>query len=222
VTRALERATLALCALVAVAPPARAQDSSSRLDIGAGVRWAGRATLGSPNATETTSSGGTLALFSTSSELSGAGGVALNVAVRVTRRVQATAVATFAKPQIRTTITNDTESSGSVTATETIKEYSFGGGALVYLPDRGARLRPFVAGSISYLRQLHENDTLAVTGTAFQIGGGAEYLFGSRGRRLKGFGLRMQAAVEGRRKGVAFGSGTLFSPVAEASLFARF
>jgi hypothetical protein len=73
------------------------------------------------------------------------------------------------------------------------------------------------------LRQLHQDETLAATGTVFQVGGGAKYLFGSRTRRrLKGFGLRAQAGVEARRKGVAFDGGALFSPVAEASLFARF
>jgi len=219
VTRA---AALAACAFAVCASTARAQDPNSRVDFGAGIRWAGHANLGSATATETTGSGSTSPLFSTSSELSGAAGFGVNIDVRVARRVEAVAIATFAKPTIHTTISNDIESSGSVTASETVKEYAFGGGALVYLPRGNARLRPFAAGTVAYLRQLHESNTLVATGTAFQFGGGVKYLFGSRRGRFKGLGVRAEAAVEGRRKGVAFDSRTLFSPVVAASLFARF
>ena len=57
------------------------------------------------------------------------------------------------------------------------QQYLFDGGADVAAADSasGSRLAPFVAGGAGYLRQLHEDRTLAETGQIYYAGGGARY-----------------------------------------------
>src|SRR5690349_736373 len=93
----------------------------------------GKGTLGSADANETTSSGGTSTLFSTSSELAAAAGWEAHLGFRLTRTLELSAGAMYGRPTIRTSIANDIESSTAVTATEQIKQYGFSGGALWYV-----------------------------------------------------------------------------------------
>jgi len=215
--------TTALCASAA-----HAQDiPAGRLEIAAGLNWLGHATLGASDATQTTSSGAPTTFFATSTVLDASAGPGLRIGVRAARRLEIAAVAAFNRPTLATTISGDVEATGSVTATERIKQYEIGGGLLFYLPVRHAvtqkpGLLPFVAGSIAYLRQLHESQTLAATGRAYQLGGGVKYLLGSRSRGLKSYGVRGDLAVEARTKGIAFDSRALYSPLLGVSFFARF
>jgi len=207
----------AVSALAQVVPPA------GRVEVGGGIAWMGKSSLGSADATQTTSSGGSSRLFSTSSELDAAPGWELHVGVRVTDRLELSAGASLARPAISTTISNDVESSTTVTATETIKQYGFSGGALWYLGLHGPKLFPFVAGSAGYLRQLHEADTLAESGKIFTLGGGAKYFFApDQPSWRKGVGLRGDAGVVIRTGGVTFGDRTLYSALLGASIFVRF
>jgi hypothetical protein len=211
--------------LVLWAGNARAQGvpPAGRVEVGGGIAWMGKSALGSADATQTTPSGGSSRLFSTSSELDAAAGWELHVGVRVTQKLELAAGASLTKPTISTMISNDVESSASVTATETIKQYGFSGGALWYLSLRRPKLFPFVVGSGGYLRQLHEADTLAVTGKIFTLGAGAKYFFAPDNPSWrKGLGLRGDAGVVIRTGGVAFGDQTLYSPLLRASIFARF
>ena len=68
----------------------------------------------------------------------------------------------------------------------------------------GTRLAPFVSGGVSFLRQLHEDRTLAETGHVYHAGGGARYFL--RGGRASGraLGLRGDARVNFRRNGIDF------------------
>jgi hypothetical protein len=107
-----------------------------------------------------------------------------------------------------------------------MRQYIVGGDALWYLDvgRRSPRLRPYLAGGVAYLRQLHEGDTLAVTGRMIDFGGGVKYLFGARPAksRIRTFGLRGDARLVATTKGVGFTDKARYAPSVGASLFVRF
>ena len=201
--------------------------STGRIEVGVGIEWLGQTSIGAIDATETTPTGSPAVLFSTSSVLAGAVGLHAHVGVRVTNALEAEVVASRAKPQLRTTITNDIEAMTPVVATDDITQYVIGGGILWYLPFRigASGLLPFVDGSAAYLRQLHQGNTLVDTGQLYRVGGGVKYFFPRRTNAaswLKGYGIRGDAGLAVRLKGVAFDSSARYSPAATASIFMRF
>jgi hypothetical protein len=220
---------LALLGVVALhVPAAWAQSTGAepgRIELSAGALWVGPQALGSNAANETTSTATSLRLFSTSSDLAGAVGVDGRVGVRLSPALVATAEASYTKPQVRVSISNDTENSTPVTAIETTQQYMIGGAVMWFLPYRfnASRVAPFVTAGGGYLRQLHEAATLVVTGRYYQVGGGVTYLFASRPNRvLKGLGFRAEARAIVRQHGVAFDTSAHLAPVLAAALFARF
>jgi hypothetical protein len=223
-------ARAALAAVVAAgighARPSAAQTPEpGRFELGIGPLWMGRAPLGSIDANETTSAGGAFRLFSTSTELSSATGIEGRVGVHVWRRFEAEASASYGRPVLRTSVGNDAEGAAAVTATETLEQFTIGGGVVWYppRPGIGRGLAPFVTVNAGYLRQLDEAATLALTGHVYQLGGGVKYLFASRASsRVKGIGVRLDARVAARSGGVAFDPRTRYAAALGASLFARF
>jgi hypothetical protein len=223
-------AFMVLACLISPAAGVSAQGGApaGRFEIGGGVTWVGHATLGPSDATETTPQGTPSPFFNTSSTLAAAPGLGVHVGVRITRRLEGEVLASVAKPVLRTTVSGDIETSATVTASETIAQYAVGGGVIYYLPYRlgSPKLLPFVSGSAGYLRQLHEGNTVVVTGQMYQLGGGVKYLFGARDRtRLKGlkaYGVRADAGLAARVKGAAFDTGAKYSPALAASLFVRY
>jgi len=224
-----------LLMLVAAAPAlaqARAQSRvPGRFEYGGGVVWLGSGSLGSNDAVETTPTGSTSRLFSTTTTIASAPGVEGHIGFAVSPRFEAEAFGSFAKPAIRTVVSNDTEATAGVTATETVTQYLFGGGVVwytaarssPYVPTGAPQLRPFLSAGAAYTRQLHESNTLAETGQMFYGGAGVKYFFRSRTTKgFKGFGLRGDARIAAYRKGVAFEDRIRYSPVLAASVFARF
>lgn len=198
---------------------------AGRLELGGGVIWIGSASVGSSDAAESTPSGGLSPIFKTSSTLNGAGGLRIHAGFRLTRSIDLEALASFSKPTLETAATGDIENAPNVTASETVKQYIIGGGVLWYVPVKSmsSRLRPFVGGHAAYLRQLHESDTLAVTGQSYEIGGGVKYFVPVQRRsRVKGYGVRGDAGVAARRNGVFFDTTTRFAPTVAGSIFIRF
>jgi len=126
-----------------------------RLEFDGGVLWMGAQSLGSRDANLTTGTGSTLRLFSSTSDLLAVAGFEGRIAVKVTRALEAHASMSYAKPELRTRVSNDTENSVAVTASESVQQYIVGAGLLWYLPSKrsGPRLRPFVAAGAAYLRQ---------------------------------------------------------------------
>ena len=223
---------VAVAALTFTATPAGAQSSSSpssepgRLELGIGAVWIGRASLGSRDANETTGTGGTFRLFSSSTELASVAGLEGRVTVVVTPRFEAEAFASYTKPQLQTRVDSDAESSNApLTITGTILQFAIGGAALWYprLPRFEGRARVFVRGGAGYLRQLENDGTLIVTGRVYEAGAGVKLLLVSRETGWwKGIGARVDARAVVRQKGVAFDNRARVSPAAGASLFLRF
>ena len=235
-TRTARASRASLCLFLFLGPAAagaRAQTEASpsptlpgRIEVGVGIEWVGQASIGTIDATETTPTGSPAVLFSTSTVLAGAVGLHAHVGIGVTKAIEAEIVASRAKPQLQTTITNDIEATTPVVAADDITQYVIGGGVLWHLPFRirSSGLLPFVDGSAAYLRQLHQGNTLVETGQMYRLGGGVKYLFSraSGASWLKGYGVRADAGVAIRVKGVAFDSVARSSPAATAAIFVRF
>jgi len=209
---------------------ARAQPAGAvpgRLEFDAGIVWAGAQTLGSHDANLTTGTGSTLRLFSSTSDLLAAVGFEGQVAVKVTRTIDARASMSYARPQLTTRVSNDLENSASATLSETVQQYLVGGGLDWYVGSHrsGARVWPFIGGGAAYLRQLHEGATLVVTGQAYEFGGGVKLLLASRTRPrqlMRAAGVRLDARLVVRTKGITFDGHRSIVPAAAASLFVRF
>ena len=198
-----------------------------RLEFDAGIVWAGAQPLGSQDANLTTGTGSTLRLFSSTSDLLAAVGFEGRVAVKVTRTVDARVSMSYAKPELRTRVTNDLENSAGATVSESVQQYVVGGGIDWYVASRrsGARVRPFVGGGAAYLRQLHEGAALVATGTSYDAGGGVKLLLASRTRprqRMRAAGVRLEARMIVRTKGITFDGRRSIAPAAAASMFVRF
>jgi hypothetical protein len=226
--------TAALALVILSTPGAAAAQAQSppapqpgRLEVALGSLWMAHQALGSNSANETTSTGSSLKIFSTSSDLAGAAGLEGRVGVRVGRGLEAEVDASYAKPLLRIAIiSTDVEAVAPVTATETIQQFTIGAGVVWYLPYRArrtTRLAPFVMAGAGYLRQLHEAATLLETGRFYQFGGGVKYLLVSHPTKpLKGVGARLDVRALVRSKGIAFDAGHFTSPAIGASLFVRF
>jgi hypothetical protein len=209
-------------------PAAAAQSASTqpgRLELAAGLLWSGSQALGSHDASLTTGTGGTLRLFSSTTELLGSAGLEARVGVRVARAIDVEALASYATPQLLTRVSNDIENGTSVSIVESVQQYTVGAGVVWSLPSprASARVRPFATAGAGYLRQLHEAATLVVTGRTYYVGGGAKLLLASRPRgRVRAAGVRFDARVLVRTSGITFDGRRSISPAIGASLFARF
>jgi hypothetical protein len=223
--RQITTLVMAAAAWCASAPDAAAQSPvpAGRVEVGAGIEWLGQSNFGTSDATETVPGGGSSPLFSTSTSLGSAVGFQGHVGVKILEHLEAQAIGAVSQPTLSATISNDIEASGLVTATDAVKQYVIGGGALWYFPVRKSpKITPFVTGNAAYLRQLHQTRTLVVTGQLYRVSGGVKYLFASRvDSRLKGYGVRAEGGFAARVNGVAFDGGAHYSPWVAASLFMR-
>jgi hypothetical protein len=220
-------AAACLLAVVFHSAPARAQSAGARegrFEIAAGAAWIGPLSLGSRDANETTSTLGTLRLFSSATTLAGAPAVEGRIGIRLTRSLMVEGEASLGRPELRVEITNDIEAgSAAITAVERVEQFTVGGGLVWYVPIGQSRVVPFLSGGGGYLRQLHESATLVVTGRYYQFGGGFIYPLMSRSdARLKAMGIRIEGRALVRIDGVAFEGSARLAPVAGASFFIRF
>jgi hypothetical protein len=216
---------VAFTVLSASAAAAQSADPlPGRIELAIGVQRVGEAAFGSRDANLTTATGSTLRLFRTTTTMRSASGIEGRVGVRVMRSFDVEAFGAYAKPVLETAIADDFEGATATTAAETIRQFVVGGGVLFYLPRlQSPRLRPFVEGSAAYLRQLHESDTLGVNGRVYEAGMGVKYLVVSHGSgKLNAIGVRADARVQARVRGVAFDEAAHYQPAFTASAFFRF
>ena len=140
-----------------------------------------------------------LTLFTTSSEVGAAIGGEARLGVYLSPRVAVEGHFRFSRPILETRLDDDYEMADPTTADETVSSYLVGG-TLLYHFGTGAFV-PFVSGGGSYLRELHEDNAVVLTGAEIHAGGGFKYWFGNRRRR---FGLRVDAQASSRNKSIGF------------------
>jgi hypothetical protein len=209
---------------------ARAQTATSgeigRFEAGVGPVWTGRASFGTRDATETTSTGAAVPVFSTTTSLEAVTGIEARFGIRVTRRLDVEALGSYAGPHLVASVRNDAEAgAGPFTSEEWIQQFAIGGALVWRVATSRAhpRLVPFVTGGAEYVRQRHEQQTLVLVGRLYQAGGGVKYVLGSRERaRLKTFGVRLDGRAIVRTAGVNTDGRAHVSPAIAASMFVRF
>ena len=186
----------------------------------------GHASSGSRDAEETTGTGGSFRLFSTSSELTAASGFGVRVAVSLVRRLDVEVSGSYSRPDFATHIGFDAESSNvPIDATVRVQQFSVGGAALWYLdvPRLGIRTTLFLRGGAGLERHLEDGGKRIVDGPAVEAGGGVKYLLASRQRGWwRGIGARGDVFALVRSGAVMLDDRAHVSPTVGASIYLRF
>jgi hypothetical protein len=200
-------------AMVAAGGVARAQEAPAlrahRFTIGAGLAWSGPYDIGDATAQLRGNGPGPSAppvtFFTADSQVTSATSPELRIGFAMTRRLALEFGTSVTQPHIAVAIASDTEAPSQQLPGEKLEQYLFEGGATWQLPLRmGSRLAPFVAGGATFLRQLHEDRTLAETGQIYHVGGGARYFLRGGHGTGRALGLRGDARVNFRRNGIDF------------------
>lgn len=213
---------------------AAAQGTSSpslqpgRLIVSVGGGWTGAEALGGSGGVIRAPAVGSatpppFVLFRTESELGAAPAAELALGVGVTRAWAIEVRGTTARPTLTTTITGDTEASGTFTATDRVSEYVVDASAIYHLgrPRLGSRTRLYVLGGGGYLRQLHADEVLAETGATWHVGVGARlWVRGGDGRR-RDLGLTGDLRWAWRKNGITLEDSVRSVPTASLRVFVR-
>jgi hypothetical protein len=194
-----------------------------RPELDFGVVWTGGASYGSSDATLTTPSGGSQALFLTTSRLGAGIGVETHLAFRITGRLRAEVSGTWSRADLRTSVSGDFEGAAPATLALGVSLFGAEGSALWYFR-RPGRVEPFVRGGAGWLRELTSDGSLSDDGLVANIGAGVKYWWRQRDRGvLKGVGFRSEARISIRSGGLALGTKTVHaSPAAAVSLMMGF
>ena len=196
-----------------------AAPDAGTFEIGGGVLWSAGYDAGGLSALETrntTMGPGPLTLFETNSQMLSAAGVGAQIGVYLGRRVSVEGVFQYSRPILRLRPASDFENADPVNIDGVVTTYVAGGSLLYHFGD--GRVVPFVAGGGGYLRQLHEDNAVVVTGSEIHAGGGVKVWFGSASR----IGVRLDAQVSSRDKAVAFEEKRRIIPTAGAGITVRF
>ena len=145
-------------------------------------------------------------LFRAESGIEGAPGFDARLAFAVSRAFSVEVAGTFSRPQLGVHISQDAESAPTTDATEDIGQFTLEISGLWHLPGRaiGARARPYLIGGGGYLRQLHEDRYLVETGSVAFGGGGVHYWFRAPRRGQRALGVRGEASLVLRNRGIEF------------------
>ena len=215
---------LALMCTLGLATAASAQaQNPGHVEVSGGVRWMGPIDFAQVPANETTNGGGTSALFRSQMSLEGSIGATATFGVRLSRLLHAEVAAAYNPTHLSTQITSDLETANT-TVDAPLTQFLVEGGIVAEVPARrAARLRPFLAAGIGYLRQLNDGRTLVETGSDYYVGGGLYYLrAATRPRKLKATGIRADFRATVLRDGVAPDDSGHAAPTVNVSVFARF
>lgn len=224
---------LGALALSAWNDPAFAQSAEApmlrahRVTASGGLTWSGSYPIGDANAILRTNATGTVpppfTLFSAASTVESVAGVEGRVGFTLTRSLAIEAGASFARPQVSFSITQDREVESQALEGEALQQYVFDAGAVWQLPVRlGRRARPFVSGGAGYLRQLHQERTLVETGQVYYAGGGLRYWIRGGNVTSRSLGLRADVRAIWKKGGIDFEDRTRLHPLVTVFAFVGF
>ena len=185
------------------------EQRDDRLTINVGLTWLGGYDVGSSTARLRGNAGGptppSFTLFTADSHFSTATAPELRVGLSLTPRLALEGGATLAHPRVGVSIAGDAEAPAQDLPGEQLEQYVFDAGVNWQLPiPMGPRLAPFVTGGAGYIRQLHEDRTLAETGRIYYAGAGARlWLRGGHGR-ARPAGVRGEFRMNIRNRGIDF------------------
>ena len=206
-------AIAAWCVAFCAAGVASAQEAPAlrkhQLTVSAGVVWSGAYEIGDSAAqlrgNGIGSSPPVFTLFNATSRITAATSPEIRLGYTITRSTLLEFGLAYTRPHVAISIRDDAEVPSQELPGERLQQYVIGGGLTWQLPIRaGDRLAPFVLGGAAFLRQLHEDRTLAETGQIYYAGVGARYfLQGGRGAG-RALGLRGDARLNVRANGIDF------------------
>lgn len=192
--------------------------------LDAGIDWAGGYDIGDSTAELRGNGAGAsappLTLFTASSRVTQTAAPSFRVGFAVTPRFVVEGGVSIGRPRISVAIDGDAESEAQVLPGEKLDQYQIDGGLTWQLPMRtGSKVLPFAAVGGGYLRQLHEDRALAETGRIVYGGGGVRlWLRGGRGNTTA-VGIRGEARINVRSKGIDFEGKQRTYPSVRVSLF---
>ena len=195
---------IACVMLLALPMTARAQSGEApapqahHVQIMAGVLWVGGANLGSRDANLRSNAPGSLPpsfiLFNAATEMKTAPGFEARAGFALTPTWSIEGGASYATPQLVSSISSDQERAGTLAVTEETEHFAFDVNVLWRTPVHvGGRFRPYLTTGGGYLRELHEDRVLLATGQRFFVGGGGEWWL--RGGHGRGKTLSLRAEV---------------------------
>ena len=159
-------------------------------------------------------------LFTTDSRVSSATAPELRIGFALSPRFAAEFGFALTRPPVGVGIAGDAEAPAQHLLGEELQQYIFEGGVTWQLPFGAAgKFAPFVSGGAAFLRQLHEDRTLAESGEIYHAGVGARYwLRGGRGP-ARAVGVRGDARINFRTNGIDFEDTMRSYPSFSLSLF---
>jgi hypothetical protein len=130
----------------------------------------------------------------------------------------------WARPELQTSISGDVEGAPPATLIERVDQYTLDFGVRMNFGEARRRsLLPFVSGGAGYAGVVHEGLTLLENGLSFRGGGGFTYpLVVQRSGRIKGLGVRADAALIVMTGGAAGDSGPARQIATSGSLYLSF
>jgi len=220
--------TLAVLAALLMPMAAFAQEAPAlrahHFTLGGGVVWSGGYDIGDSTAQLRGNAPGPEAppftLFTSDSRITPATSPELRVGFAVSRLLALEFGVTVSQPHVEVAIARDAESQSQQLTGEKLEQYLFGGNVTWQLPIKSVRrLAPFASGGVAFLRQLHEDRTLAETGQIYHAGGGVRYFLKGGHGVDRAFGLRGEARVNLRRNGIDFDNTMRIYPTLSLSVF---
>ncbi len=147
-------------------PPApQRAPSGPRFDLSVGTGILGGGSLGDADAKLRGRAGAPLEFFSTSSRLAASVPLEVRFGFLAGPRWAIEVRGAWARPELRTTVTDDVEGAPAFTAAERVDLYSVDAGLFVaFRPTRLRTLVPFVTGGAGYVGAVHEGLTLLENG----------------------------------------------------------
>jgi hypothetical protein len=206
----------------AAQPPAAPRSARMELSVGAG--FLGGSSLGTADADLRGGSNQPFQLFDTSSRIGGSAPLEVRLDFLLGPRYVFEIRGAWSRPELETSVTGDFEGAPPVSLVDRVDQYSLDLGVLVHLRQARSRsLVPFVSAGAGYVGAVHEGLTLLESGIGFRGGGGLKYpLVMQRRGRIKGAGIRADAALIVMTSGLAAESGATRQLAATGSLYFSF
>lgn len=199
--------------------------SAPRLEVSAAVSWIGAISQDIPDAFEEDRDGKPYLLFATESEIRQAVAYGARIGLRLTGRLHVETGVFYSKPELVVHVSEDVEGAEDATVGDAISQFQVDVGMLAQLTRvrPGQRTIPFATAGAGYLRELHEEQTLLVTGRSYYLGGGLKRILTIRqGSSLRAAGVRVDGRLVARSKGAGFDDRVHLAPSFGGSLFFSF
>jgi hypothetical protein len=206
---------------VMLCAPAFAQAPAGRVEVSGGFRGVAPIRFDAVPATQTTLGGGALTVFETRSELKASPGAVVRIGFRTSSAWWIESSFAVSTPRLVTRVTQDRDVAPA-TIREAISQYAIEGRVVRRLVGGGRRLTPFFGGGGGYIRNLHDERTLAESGWSAHGGAGFDYVLSTSASRAPRTGLRVDLRGLLLPRDVTLDRQSHVVPVLEATVFVRF